>query len=126
MSRYIRTKNGEVFDTEVNGAWETTDGTIGIPTIWGIVVTPKAFIVKQADTIPELCDAFVAVTKDGQKHTYYSYERYVLAMMKCEEDGIETESYGAIWTTGKIGEPILRSVAKRKTTEGKEDLELLW
>lgn len=61
MSRYIRTKDGEIFDTEVNGAWETNDGTIGIPTINGIVVTPKAFIVKEADTIEELCDEFVMV-----------------------------------------------------------------
>lgn len=82
-------------------------------------------IKKPADTIPELCDAFVVMTDDGRKITCYSYEAYVLLMMDCKEEGIGVEAYGAIWTTGEKGEPILKSIAKRCTEEGKEDLKLL-
>ena len=74
---------------------------------------------------PEFESRFGHFLKEFIKNTYYSYESYVLIMMECEEEGIETEAYGAIWATGEHGEPILKSIAKRKTTEGKEDLELL-
>lgn len=126
MERYIRTKDGKVYDTERYAyAWSTSKGIgLGISVNESIFI-PKSLIEKQADTLPELCDAFVVVTDDGRKITCYSYEAYVLLMMECKEEGIRVEAYGAIWTTGEKGEPILKSVAKRKTTEGKEDLELL-
>lgn len=122
MKRYIRTKDGiyELQKTKSGEKYLVKTNEL-IPE-WN---TEKYEVIRQADTVPELCDAFVIVTKDGEKHTYYSYERYVLAMAACEEEGIEVEAYGAIWTEGDENEPILRSVAKRKTTEGKEDLELL-
>ena len=131
MSRYIRTKDGEIFDTEVNGAWETTDGTVGIPTINGIVVTPKEFITKRADTIERLCDCFVYQKKiyrlekrvDGSRYL----DRYCLggydhhdivdldkSLVECLNEFIpehRKNTYGAIWTAGKQGEPILKSVA---------------
>lgn len=59
MERYIRTKDGRIYDTEVNGAWEQTNGIIGIPTFGCVVKIPQDFITKQADTIEELCDEVV-------------------------------------------------------------------
>lgn len=122
LGKYLKTKDG-IFSAENDSVGQVCDLCC--------CFDPEAckkcsdYIVDRADTVPELCDAFVVVTKDGQKHTYYSYEGYVLIMMECEEEGIETEAYGAIWVTGEHGEPILKSVAKRNTAEGKEDLELL-
>ena len=99
--RYIRTKDGEIFDTEVNGAWEKNDGTIGIPTINGIVVIPKEFIIKQADTIEELCDKFVIVyqLKDRVGHTdigTFPYAKEFLNVAKAER--LKRELFGGVWT----------------------------
>jgi len=124
MSRYIRTKDGKIYDTDRYAYHWSTPRFIGLGiSINESVLIPKSDLVKEpTDKLPELCDAFVTVTKDGQKHTYHSYDGCVLAMMKCEEEKIEIKSYGAIWVTGKDGEPILRSVAKMNE---KGELELL-
>ena len=113
MERYIRTKDGEIFDTEVNGAWETESGTIGIPTAWGIVVTPKEFIAKRADTIEELCDRFVYVTNKGNHYIKNSNKEVWLAL------GGEKPIayYGAIWTD--------KGLIYRAKMNEKGELELL-
>ena len=113
--RYFRTKDGKIYDTEVNGAWETTSGTIGILTICGVVVTPKEFITKQDDTIEELCDCFVAVRPQPKGNDYYILHRFGFVKENCL-NGNEVV-YGGIWT-----DKGLQFVAKMNE---KGELELL-
>lgn len=80
---YIRTKDGRIVDTTKYPEH---------PASWSVQASDYALIIKQADTIEELCDRFVAKTYDI---TQYWVEQYLENAKKyC---GIET-IYGAIWT----------------------------
>ena len=85
----------------------------------------------QADTIEELCDEFIY----NKQLLYPSYidpkDTDLIAFRYKIEDEFNyknhKEIYGAIWTTGEHGEPILKSVAKVKhvSSEGEIEWELL-
>ena len=90
MGRYIRTKDteyGAIIDTEKYK--EITGEECYIP---------KDEIVKQADTIKELCDEFVVAYESWGKIVY----RYLdVAKRKAKESleyGYKSIIYGAIWT----------------------------
>ena len=110
--RYIRTKDGEIFDTEVNGAWETNNGTIGIPTIHGIVVTPKEFIIKSADTIEELCDEFV------RNPLYVGESCRPFILHPTQEARYDTEQEETIY------EPYINAVRRELSEQAKQFREL--
>ena len=94
--KYIRTKDGRIIENEAY----LRDGR-------------HRRHCRCANTIKELCDEFVMdkeiVTND------YNFE-------DLQAIGCIYNVYGAIWTTGEHGEPILKSVAK---INDKGELELL-
>ena len=57
---YIRTKDGRIVDTTKYPEH---------PASWGVQASDYALTIKEADTIEELCDAFVLET-DGKITTY--------------------------------------------------------
>ena len=79
-------------------------------------------IIKQADTIEELCDAYVITSKQGHIYdTYgdYGYElKEVLPQAKEECPDEDWDLYGCILVNG-----IIKQVAKLNNEEG--ELELL-
>lgn len=78
--------------------------------------------IAQADTIEELCDELVA-TNRGCKCLYKPSEVFGCQDKEAVNELIKSSLiYGAIWTKGEHGEPILKSVAKMNE---KGDLELL-
>ena len=93
--KYIRTKDGRIKAYE-----EYCDLSYIYQMLDGIAV---------ADTIKELCDEFVVIV-DGRHY------------IRVPAGNPNFPTYGAIWTTGEHGEPILKSVAKMND-EG--ELELL-
>ena len=122
--RYIRTTDGRIFEVmsgpDENEWYEQKDG---------IICLPKKKILKQTNTIEELCDEFV--WKWNEKEFPYSkarqYDRYsgygdLKRAIRAEENygkylNYDYEIYGAIWT--KWG---LKYVAK---INNKGELELL-
>lgn len=88
-------------------------------------------IIKQADTIKELCDEFILFDKDNLVYVPIDIDFYSKEYIFKYADGDYTEMtkiadtdeiYAAIWTKGNKGEPILKSVAK---LNDKKELELI-
>lgn len=79
-------------------------------------------IVNKADTIKELCDCYIITDKDD-KYPFITKEVDNLHYAN-NKDRHNFEIYGAIWTKGKHGEPILKAVTKPMNEKG--ELELLW
>lgn len=129
MKRYIRTKDGiyELQKTKSGEKYLVKPNKL-IPK-WNTEAYEE---IRQADTIEELCDCFVYQKKiyslerriDGSRYL----DRYCLggydhhdtidldkAEIRCFEEFIpehRKNTYGAIWTAGENGEPILKSIAK--------------
>ena len=80
----------------------------------------KKDIIKQAETIEELCDIFVL--KNGDVYMPYLHDIPLIAFMNCRKQVLERktykELYGSIWVGAD-----LRAVAKMNE---KGELELLW
>ena len=77
----------------------------------------KDTFVKEAKTIPELCDKFIIHENRifGMTiciRTSWNTTKEYVARYNRELKGYIHSVYGAIWTTGANGEPILKSVAK--------------
>lgn len=120
--KYIRTKDGEIHtivrdeDISKEEKAKCPDNCILVyaNNIFGCSIINENKIIKQADTIEELCDEFVyckmLITKEDVKEILNS-EDY-----KCKE------IYGAIWVFDSNGTPTLKSVAKMNENG---DLELL-
>ena len=141
--KYIRTKDGRIIDLEkfinkekANPNYTSfrfnkikKDGTL----TWSAIGTSKCSnkdqigrrchfggsfnckIIKQADTIEDLCDEFVIVAKKDKniKPYFTPYLTATLAVFDDVKSLLDTDDvYGAIWTIGEHGEPILKSVAK--------------
>lgn len=112
MKKYIRTQDGRIFnlvaykeDGEINGGIKYTSKLNG-----SHLFIQKNNILKQVDTIEELCDEFIGIDKTNEhdrlsKLSLKSYCNYVAI-------------YGAIWT-----DKGLIYVAKMNS---KGELELLW
>ena len=100
--KYIRTKDGIIESKRVkfldNGQVELTDGKHS----WRLDCFP---IIKQADTIEELCDEFVIKVDNEYLHAkYYHIDRTFYIYNTDEEIGLveclrfNYIVYGAIWT----------------------------
>ena len=96
--RYIRTKYGRIFEVLEE---DKQFYYIGYPNEVGLALWGKLAkdVIKEADTIEELCDAFVIVHKDGthvfQKSTADDKvsKEYVEYLLRNNQT-----FYGAIWT----------------------------
>ena len=140
--KYIRTKDGIYEATEINGmvvARGDVAYSCDIADVHFPIVFKEKDIIKQADTIDELCDEFVVKYTDNSMSVFCSQglirenghitfeetrldlNEFLDYLIKEENETIK-EIYGAIWIKGKHNEPILKSVAKTNE-EGK--LELL-
>ena len=123
VKKYIRTKDG-IFEHNEKDKLD------------GVVINDKHHVVccgnrlvfedeviRQADTIEELCDEFILVAPYRFRHpktaTELDKEFYEMKSFYTSKDDT---IYGAIWTTGKDDEPVLQSVAK---VNEKGDLRLL-
>ena len=107
--KYIRTKDGHIAECV---EYYKEDG------IFIIKINGKPYfsvfeenVLKQADTIEELCDEFVTVSPDYKPQTsklpFDFLKEQMLHHMK-----IGWKLYAAIWTKGKYDEPILKPVAE--------------
>lgn len=75
-------------------------------------------IIKESDTIDELCDEFIIYYANGyhlinindDEITFKDGFDYGFTLKSALEDGYEI--YGAVWTKKEDKEPILKSVAK--------------
>ena len=124
--KYIRTKNGiyEVADV-------TKDLTAGKTRYFCktknnsiMLVVDETNVIKQANTIVELCDEVFLGHKKQDKYYQFPYIWCFLMPIKVHQSYNEKkyDYYGAIWVKGEFGEPILKSVAR---VNEKGELELL-
>lgn len=74
-------------------------------------------VIAQADTIKELCDEIVRVCQPNTENEWRIVLNSKDSQFLINNDHID---YGAIWTKGKDGEPILKSVAKMNDKGGWE------
>lgn len=114
--RYIRTKNGIIFDMErIRASCNVTKRFIDFNS------GGRYEIAKQADTIEELCDAYIITSKQG--HVYDTFGDYgyglkrVLPEAREESPYEDWDLYGCIIVDG-----IISQVAKMND---KGELELL-
>lgn len=136
VMRYIRTKDGEIIDTERYG--NLVHNSLGYVTYLGAVIIKEKDIDREADTIEELCDEFVYKrTLSTGKVIYETFERidrehhaddeFCRLVSPREDDypdrqGIALEQvkngvYGAIWTE--------KGLIYRAKMNEKGELELL-
>ena len=113
--KYIRTKDG-IF--EVTDSYKVGAGFIKYEVKNALCIADFE-IIKQADTIEELCDAFIVKFRNLIINIYYDFEYEIPKEYKNDSNNI---IYGAIWIKGEHGEPILKSVAKMND---KGELKLL-
>lgn len=91
VMRYIRTKNGKIVEIEKNMVMEVIDGLPRLvykTNTMICVLDSDDDILKQADTIKELCDEFVMIS-DGKHKLDIGCHSY-------SDEKIQI--YGAIWT----------------------------
>lgn len=119
--KYIRTKDGRIYDTldergmAISQTRKQCDFVdfVTFQNRLGDFAIPKTEIIKQADTIEELCDEFVLIRNETIR-VYPKLEQLLEAITAiCIGDNV----YGAIWT-----EWGLKYVAKMNK---KGELELL-
>ena len=95
--KYIRTFDGKIFDTSKE--------TIIFDTLYpkgeellSNTINIKEDVLKQADTIEELCDEFVVSYEDGARIVYQDLEWAKVKAKASLEVGHKSIIYGAIWT----------------------------
>lgn len=120
MERYTRTKDG-IYEPD-GESFDELDFLVKVKGGWNYL-PKKEPILKEADTIEELCDKFIGVEENGTPHIF-AHECDLSDLIRNTERklGTKVTGYGAIWTTGEDGEPILESVAKMNE---KGEMELL-
>lgn len=102
--KYIRTKDGRIIDTSnfVVKREIYENGELKFYQFWTTRFADRQVIelfanevIKQDDTIKELCDEFVVAYEDGARIVYSDLE-----WAKCKAEASPTKSiiYGAIWT----------------------------
>lgn len=127
MSKYVRTKkDGNLFEVLKSDEENVYVKAYDYDNDEWYTKNIKLCDVRQADTVEELCDEFVVLEYGIESGVLYSRSQYIIL-----EDAIASQTakhkcsyeiYGAIWTEGDKGEPILMSVAKMNE---KGELELL-
>lgn len=115
---YIRTKDGEIFEVmsepDENEWYEQKNE---------IICLPKKKILKQADTVEELCDEFVVIGMSKnhiERAIYNEFDKELFTNLKCNANGFEI--YGAIWTNKGL---IYKARMKGISPNGGIDWELL-
>lgn len=108
--KYIRTKYGIYEDAGTDaGGWRCVrykDFKIALS-------QDDDKTVKEADTIEELCDAFILLNEDnGRRKICLPYEIGLRARIYEGLGAVHQKIYGAIWIVGEHNEPILKSVAE--------------
>ena len=104
--KYIRTKDGRVIDT--NGALDSQPTNHNLmrfksPNGQKQITIKMNNVIKQADTIEELCDAFIMNSNNSRfcaYHTHHYYQTFNEAkdFFKKYPELTSKEVYGAIWT----------------------------
>lgn len=93
MSKYVRTDDEIIY---VGDLIKDEYGNYCDPKNYETdMEVPKEYIIKEADTIEELCDEFVVVFED-KNHIVYSQFKW--AMDKAMWSGMPFIIYGAVWT----------------------------
>lgn len=129
--KYIRTEENIYKLQHISETIYRIDGKdYSITTVYqleglGAVLAQEINQQKAAETIEELCDGFVMY--DEQFADDESFTHIVFASLEEAKKNMKYQTnkaiiYGAIWTKGRHGEPILTSVAKMNE---KGELELL-
>ena len=97
--KYIRTKDG-IINVEFYKRTYENEKVLYVSTGNGLDKRNYIFeALKEADTIEELCDEFVAIgTKDNYiaRTIYNNFDKELFTNLKCKASGFEI--YGAIWT----------------------------
>lgn len=117
--KYIKTKSGHIL--EFTEELKNDIKEFGWIPILGCLENET----KQADTLKELCDAFIICEKPFYLKPYVWKESLEKLFSKNIINNIKSlsiEVYGAIWVKGEYNEPILKPAAKMND---KGDLELL-
>lgn len=100
--KYIRTKDGKIYDTldergmaisQIRKQCDFVD-FVTFQNRLGDFAIPKTEIVKQADTIEELCDEFVGI--DSQGHYIIHNDKFIEGARIIPLEKVNY--YGAIWT----------------------------
>lgn len=116
MSKYVRTKDGRIIETEDFIAIKEYNKFMTEGTIYKYD-SEEVEIVKQADTIEELCD-FIIYDNDIFWNKIYTFSNNSKEIQNSSrridinQESIKKGIYYAIWTKGENKEPILKSVAK--------------
>ena len=119
--RFIRTKDGKIINVSLMQEYETDDEN-GNRIFDGYedkdgTYYPIENILKQANTIEELCDVFVGVDKNGKHYTNSESVNDLIHMTQDILHVTLTTIYGEIWVNDE-----LHKVAK---LNDKGELELL-
>ena len=108
--KYIRTKDGKIFNLMDLIKWNKNQGLVENEiSFWNSAYRYpekhkqglKARILKQADTIEELCDEFVVFDKEqpnGKLLYYKGFENLKKEFIDFEKDKEKVVVCGAIWT----------------------------
>ena len=93
--RYIRTKDGRIIKIGEQTDVGYEKGTFEVHNKTGIVASYEPIeVLKESNTIEELCDAFVVIHKElNGNHTVHRYSFFVKS-----EQNAGNDVYGAIWT----------------------------
>ena len=112
LERYLRTKDGKIIDLMRYGKGEERNGVIEYPNRankGSYLRISKDNFHKESNNIDELLDEYVIIY-DNDNTPYLSTYTSVLPLALNYANGRE-KVYGAVWTKGEKGEPILKSVA---------------
>ena len=117
MYKYLRTNEGKIYvRNDLHQSKELIGNVLVDKNGWCIYPND---IIKQADTIEELCDEFVVEHKDKIHVINKTHKIALIGIWLKNKDMV----YGAIWIKGSNGEPILKTVTKPMNDKG--ELELL-
>ena len=117
--KYMRTESGiyEVFSSN------SRSSKFLYPTKKGLKLCQREnWRCRFADSIEELCDAFIIIDEDKKKSVYLKEDSWTFDMMQDLGMWSDRTCYGAIWIYAGSGAPTLKSVAKMND---KGELELL-
>ena len=107
---YIRTKDGISDETKVNLIENALNGEIFVESMIDGYIYHLEKVIKQADTIEELCDMFILDNEKFGKEFYYNHNGrlnhyrdsyYSFRLKDIKENKIDLGNcnfYGAIWT----------------------------
>ena len=112
--KYIRTKDGEIFDYEPTHDIDVDGFIVQHINGWNEPLM-KEDIIKTADTIEELCDVIIYTDKYGNHEIIYgSLEQKKTRIEEIKKMGLRQSDafYGAIWVFDSNGAPALKPVAK--------------